>query len=246
MVFNFVADSAGMIPVVGSFVTLGMTTAKGAYDIYQNDEYDMLNGVIADINTQSDQLKDCMDEKIEVLEAKINLNQMQIAWLLFDIAAGYDGDDFEDLMRDIKDAWTEHFVVANSQFGFDDMEGQSITYFKKLLLPLQAFVRTFAQVSVDYLKNLYAFEPVLYPDAFGRTIEGFGTLKTWANAALDIISKDMETKSHQIACEDGKGLAAGLEQWKIAFAVANIDPIESYIVMIEAMDGLFELESLEE
>jgi len=187
-----------------------------------------------------------MDEKIEVLEAKINLNQMQIAWLLFDIAAGYDGDDFEDLMRDIKDAWTEHFVVANSQFGFDDMEGQSITYFKKLLLPLQAFVRTFAQVSVDYLKNLYAFEPVLYPDAFERTIEGFGTLKTWANAALDIISKDMETKSHQIACEDGKGLAAGLEQWKIAFAVANIDPIESYIVMIEAMDGLFELESLEE
>jgi len=46
MVFNFVADSAGMIPVVGSFVTLGMTTAKGAYDIYQNDEYDMLNGVM--------------------------------------------------------------------------------------------------------------------------------------------------------------------------------------------------------
>jgi hypothetical protein len=237
--YDHVSNIAGMVPIVGGFVTAGMTTAKGAYGIYKNDKHEVLNGVIADINRQSDQLKDCMDEKIDVLEAEINLNEMQDAWYLFDVAASYNGDDFDVLMSEIKDAWTEHLLVANSEF---DNIDQSITYFKTLLLPLQAFVQTFAQVSTDYLKNVYTFEPAVYPNAYFRTIEGFESLKRWATAALDAISKDMDTKSHQIACEDGKGLAAGLEKWKIAFAVANIDPIESYIMMIEAMNGLFELE----
>jgi len=237
LAFNAVANSAGAIPVFGAFVTAGMTTTKGAYGIYQDNKFDVLNGVIADINRQAVQLKDCMDEKIDALEAKINLNEMKDAWYLFDVAAGYDGDDFDVLMGEIKVAWTEHSMVANSEF--DDID-QTITYFKALLLPLQAFTQTFAQVSVDYLKNLYTFEPAVYPDAYFRTIDGFESLKRWATAALDVISKDIDTKSHQIECEDGKGLAAGLEQWKIAFAVANIDPIESYIVMIEAMNGMFE------
>merc|ERR1719203_449102 len=93
--YNHVSNSAGAIPIVGAFVTAGMTTAKGAYGIYQDNKYDVLNGVIADINRQAYQLKDCMDEKIDVLEAHVNLNEMQDAWYLFDVAAGYDGEDFD-------------------------------------------------------------------------------------------------------------------------------------------------------
>lgn len=238
LTYNHFANMVGVAPVVGPLFTMWMNTAKGAYGIYKNDKHSVLNGVIDDMNRQVGQLKDCMDEKIDVLEAQTNLNEMQDAWYLFDVAANYAGDDVDDLMDHIKDAWTEHLLVANSEF--DDIDGQSATYFKKLLLPLQSFTQTFAQVSTNYLNNVHAYEPVLYSDAYERTTEGFRSLQAWAIAALDVISKDMDKQSHELPCENGKELAAGLAQWKDTFTVANIDPIGEYLMMIESMNDKFQ------
>lgn len=223
------ANLAGGIPVIGPFAAAAMHFRNGIFRAVEDSENGLLNGVIDDINARHEQLKNCMNERIDLAMVEIHVNEMKRAFVLYNLAAYVPGSDGRARKEKLKDAWNQYMLTANVEFGNVD---KSATYFKEVLHPAQNFAQSFVLCATDYLIHLKALNDGTYDLIFSRTISSFEMLRTWTLAARNAILADVERTRQGFSsepCRNGAAFAGQVLDWRDKFSADNMHPLNGFI-----------------
>merc|ERR1719461_2564500 len=138
------------------------------------------------------------------------IDSIQRAFILYDHARSHQGNANDDQMDKLREAWSEHVMIAHSEF---DNVDRSADYFGKLLLPMQDFAQSFILISFDYLIHLHQLDEANYKDAYERTIDAFRQLRIWAEKARAVIKTSISNAMHTLPCKNGQAIENQKNNW---------------------------------
>merc|ERR1711902_425853 len=164
------------------------------------------------------------------------MDSMQRAFILYDYARSHQGNVNDDQMDKLRSAWSEHVLVAHSEF---DNVAKSADYFSKLLLPMQDFAQSFVLVSFHYLIHLHEWDEANYEGAYAETIDAFEQLRTWADKARDVIKLSISDAMHTLPCKNGQAIENEKNNWNAKFLSTNVYPIDSYMDRLVELNNVF-------
>merc|ERR1719229_156058 len=183
-----------------------------------------------------DTMNQCMGQMISMLQVEDQIDSLQRAFDEYDYARSHQGNVTDDGLDKLRLAWSEHRLVANSEF---DNVDKSVDYFSALLLPMQDFAQSFILVSFDYLIHLHKLDEANYQDAYERTIEAFVQLRSWAEQARDVIKLSISDAMRTLPCKNEQAIENEKNNWNAKFLSTNVYPIDSYIDRLVELNNVF-------